>query len=82
VSITDWSYALAAVNLGVQWLVAHHRSYGWLLGIAAQIPWTVYDLATHQPGFLLMSAAAIPIDLRGWRNFRKASHCPPTRDGS
>lgn len=75
-TVTDWSYGLAVVNLGVQWLVAHHKPWGWLVGIAAQVPWTVYDIASRQYGFLLLTVVGVPIYLRGWRNFRKATHCP------
>ena len=68
---TAGSFILAAVNLTAMWLLARKKRAGFVIALAAQVPWTVYDIATAQYGFLLITVASIPVDVKGWREWRK-----------
>jgi hypothetical protein len=68
--LTAGSFILAAVNLTAMWLLARKKRAGFVIALAAQVPWTVYDLWTGQFGFLLITAASIPVDVKGWREWR------------
>ena len=61
------STLLALLNLASAMLIAERRRAGWLVALAAQIPWTWYDLWTRQPGFLLLTLIYVPVYVRGWR---------------
>jgi hypothetical protein len=67
---------LSLLNLASAALIADRRRAGWLVALAAQIPWTCYDLWTRQPGFLLLTLFYVPVYLRGWRRSREAAHQP------
>lgn len=69
--LTYGSLALAAVNITVTLLIGHGKPYGWLAAIAIQIPWSVYDVATRQWGFLLITAVTVPTYLREYRHRRR-----------
>lgn len=71
-SLALGSVLLSLLNLGSAALIAENRRAGWIVAIAAQVPWTWYDLWTRQLGFLLLSAIYVPVYLRGWR--RAAAH--------
>jgi hypothetical protein len=64
------STVLAAVTLLSMWLIGRRLAVGWLVAIGAQFLWVPYDLWSHQPGFLLITLASVPVYMRGWRNFR------------
>jgi hypothetical protein len=64
------SFGLAALNLTVQLLIARKKAYGWLVALGAQIPWTAYDIATRQYGWLILSVVYVPVYIHGWRQFR------------
>jgi hypothetical protein len=68
------SVLLSLLNLASAALIAERRSAGWLVALAAQIPWTCYDLWTRQPGFLLLTLFYVPVYLRGWRRSREPAH--------
>lgn len=68
--LTAGSFALALVNLTVMWLLSRKHPAGWLLGITAQLLWVPYDVATAQYGFVLITCAAVPVYVRGWRDWR------------
>jgi hypothetical protein len=61
------SVLLALLNLTSATLVADGRRVGWLVALAAQVPWSWYDLRTGQIGFLLLTLVYVPVYLRGWR---------------
>ena len=44
------SVLLSLLNLASAALIAERRRAGWLVALAAQIPWTWHDLRTRQPG--------------------------------
>ena len=62
-----WSWILTAVGVTGLYFAGRHRRIGWAIGIAAQVLWVAYALATDQHGFLVSAAAY------GWvyvKNFR------------
>lgn len=65
------SLLLALLNIVVLWGVAGGRRWGWLLGLLSQLPWTIYDLWSRQPGFLLLTVIYVPIYWRGHRGTRR-----------
>jgi len=52
------SVLLWLLNLAGAALIAGRRRAGWLVALAAQIPWTWHDLRARQPGFLLLRSSA------------------------
>ena len=52
-----WSWLLTAVGVTGLYFAGRHRRIGWAIGIAAQILWVAYALATAQHGFLVSVAA-------------------------
>jgi hypothetical protein len=72
------SVVLALLNLTSAALIAERRRIGWLVALAAQVPWSWYDLRTGQFGFLLLTLVYVPVYVRGWRT---ALPAPGPRDG-
>lgn len=64
------SVLLSMLNLASAALIAERRRCGWLVALAAQVPWVWYDVSTRQLGFLLLTLVYAPIYLRGWRHSR------------
>lgn len=69
--LTYGSLALAAVNITVTLLVGHGRRAGWILAACMQVPWTGYDIATRQWGFLALTVITVPTYLREYRRARQ-----------
>lgn len=65
------SVVLALLNLTSAALIAERRRIGWLVALAAQVPWSWYDLRTGQVGFLLLTLVYVPVYIRGWRTARR-----------
>ena len=70
------SVLLSLLNLASAALIAERRRAGWLVALAAQIPWTWYDLWTRQLGFLLLTFIYVPVYVRGWRKARALARLP------
>ena len=68
------SVLLSLLNLASAALLAERRRTGWLVALAAQLPWTWYDLWTRQYGFLMLTIFYLPVYVRGWRKARGAAH--------
>jgi len=75
------SVLLSLLNLASSALIAERRRAGWLVALAAQIPWTWYDLWTRQLGFLLLTLIYVPVYVRGWRKAQNLAHPPPGTAG-
>jgi hypothetical protein len=75
------SALLALLNLASAALIAERRRAGWLVALAAQIPWTWYDLWTRQLGFLLLTFIYVPVYVRGWQKARNPARPPLSRAG-
>jgi hypothetical protein len=67
------SALLALLNLASATLIAERCRAGWLVALAAQVPWSWYDLRTGQLGFLLLTLVYVPVYVRGWRTARRPS---------
>jgi hypothetical protein len=74
------SVLLSLLNIASAALIAERRRAGWLVALAAQIPWTWYDLWTRQLGFLLLTLIYVPVYLRGWRKARNLALAPLSND--
>lgn len=70
------SVLLSLLNLVSAALIAERRRTGWLVALAAQLPWTWYDLWTRQFGFLMLTIFYLPVYVRGWR--KAPEPAPPT----
>ena len=68
------SVLLSLLNLASTTLIAERRRTGWLVALAAQLPWTWYDLWTRQFGFLMLTIFYVPIYVRGWRKAPRPGH--------
>jgi hypothetical protein len=75
------SVLLSLLNLASAALIAERRRAGWLVALAAQIPWTWYDLWTGQLGFLLLTFIYVPVYVRGWRKARTLARLPSSTAG-
>ena len=75
------SVLLSLLNLASAALIAERRRAGWLVALAAQIPWTWYDLWTRQLGFLLLTFIYVPVYVRGWRKARTLARVPSSTAG-
>jgi hypothetical protein len=73
------SVLLALLNLTSATLLAEGRRAGWLVALAAQVPWSWYDLRTGQLGFLLLTLVYVPVYIRGWRTARRPATGPVAR---
>jgi len=69
--LTAGSIILGLLNVTATLLIGRRNQAGWWLAIAAQAPWCAYDIVTSQLGFLLISAAALPVYLNGLRAARR-----------
>lgn len=75
------SVLLSLLNLASAALIAERHRAGWLVALAAQIPWTRYDLWTRQLGFLLLTFIYVPVYVRGWRKARTLARLPSSAAG-
>lgn len=75
------SVLLSLLNLASAALIAERHRAGWLVALAAQIPWTWYDLWTRQLGFLLLTFIYVPVYVRGWRKARTLARLPSSTAG-
>ena len=66
-SVWVTSLLLSLGSVSGTWLIAHGIRAGWLFMLLFQAPVSVYDVATHQYGFLLSSALGGSAYFHGWR---------------
>jgi hypothetical protein len=71
VLLTAGSVLLGLLNVTATFLIGRRKQAGWWLALAAQVPWCAYDTITGQYGFLLITAAALPVYLSGLRAARR-----------
>lgn len=76
-----WSIALTAMGLVTVYLAGQRRTSAWVVGLANQVVWTVYAVATGQWGFLASVACYGALYLRNLLAWRRADALtPPTAD--
>jgi nicotinamide riboside transporter PnuC len=66
-----WSWALAAVGITGIWLAGRNNKLGWAIGLAAQVLWLAYAIATRQWGFIATALAYGAIYGRNWWKWRE-----------
>ena len=68
------STTLAAIGLAQAWLTRHHVRWAWLIVIAIQVPWTIWDVAVGWAalGPFVMGVAQAWNAWRGWREWGQA----------
>lgn len=52
-----WSFVLAAVGIAGIYLAGKKSKWGWALGLAAQVLWLIFAVATAQYGFILTAVS-------------------------
>jgi hypothetical protein len=52
-----WSWSLTAVGVTGLWIAGRGYWWAWLIGLAAQVLWFTYALATKQYGFIVSAFA-------------------------
>ena len=62
-----WSYALAAVGILGIYLAGRRSLWGWAVGVAAQVLWIAFAVATSQYGFIISALAYGAVYGRNWR---------------
>jgi hypothetical protein len=67
-----WSAALTVVFLVGLILLGKHNPWGWVLGIADELLWIAYAIATHQWPFIISAVAYTTICARNLRAWRRA----------
>lgn len=61
-----WSYLLTAVGVTGLWLAGRKSRIGWAVGLAAQVLWIAYAIATRQWGFIVSSIVYGAVYARNW----------------
>lgn len=64
-----WSWGLTAVGVIALYLAGSGRRVGWAIGVASQVLWLAYAVATKQYGFIAASLAYGWVHARNWRAF-------------
>jgi hypothetical protein len=63
--LTVGSVALAIINIGVMWAMAHQWRYAWHSNLALQLLWLPYDYLTSQYGLLGLGTVITFVSLKG-----------------
>jgi hypothetical protein len=66
-----WSWILTAIGVFGLWVSSTGRSWGFLVGLAAQVLWIAYALATDQYGFIVSAIAYAWVYSRNFKTWRK-----------
>lgn len=66
-----WSFLLTAVGILGLWLAGSRRRIGWAIGVAAQVLWISYAVATSQWGFILSAVAYGTVYARNMLKWRR-----------
>lgn len=66
-----WSILLTAVGVTGLWVAGRRSAWGWVIGLAAQVLWIAYAVATQQWGFILSALAYGFIYARNAYRWRK-----------
>lgn len=52
-----WSWVLTAIGIFGLYVAGSKRSWGWLVGLGAQVLWMAYAIQSEQYGFLVSALA-------------------------
>lgn len=67
-----WSWLLTAVGVTGLWAAGSRKSWGWLIGLGAQVLWVGYALQSKQYGFLVSAVAYGTVYARNFKSWRRA----------
>ena len=59
-----WSWTLAAVGITGLYLAGKRLAAGWAIGLAAQVLWIAYGIASGQPGFIASACAYAAVNIK------------------
>lgn len=62
-----WSYLLTAIGVTGLWAAGSKKSWGWAVGLGAQVLWITYAINTEQWGFILSAFAYGSVYIRNIR---------------
>lgn len=72
-----WSWLLAAIGVSGLWLAGSKRALGWHIGLAVQVLWIVYAVATRQWGFIASALAFAAVNLRNLIRWKREAQDSP-----
>ena len=61
-----WSYLLTAAGVTGIWLAGRKSTWGWAIGLGAQVLWVAYAVATRQWGFIVSALVYGSVYARNW----------------
>ncbi|TDC30085.1 hypothetical protein E1211_24890 [Micromonospora sp. 15K316] len=71
-----WSWSLTAVGVLGIYLAGRRSAAGWGVGVAAQVLWIAYAIATRQWGFIASALAYSTVYGRNWLAWRRDTSAP------
>lgn len=66
-----WSWILTAGGVFGLWLAGRRNVWGWAVGLAMQMLWVAYAVATVQWGFIVSALAYGTVYARNWIRWRR-----------
>lgn len=66
-----WSYLLTAVGVTGIWLAGRKSTWGWAIGLGAQVLWIAYAIATRQWGFIVSALVYGTVYARNWARWTR-----------
>lgn len=66
-----WSWILTAGGVFGLWLAGRRNVWGWAVGLAMQVLWVAYAVATTQWGFIVSAVAYGTVYGRNWIRWRR-----------
>lgn len=74
-----WSWLLTGVGVTGLYFAGRKRALGWGIGIAAQVLWFTYAVATTQWGFIVSCLAYGAVYARNFVAWRREARAPATK---
>ena len=71
-----WSFALTAIGVLGIYISGKKNYWGWGIGLAAQVLWFAYAIATQQWGFIISCFAYGYVYAKNFRQWRKDAAKP------
>ena len=69
-----WSWLLTSVGITGLFLAGSKKKIGWALGIAVQVLWMAYALATAQLGFVVSALIYAGVYARNWWRWHRETN--------
>ena len=68
-----WSWILTAIGVFGLYIASRKLAWGFLVGLAAQVLWVVYAVATEQYGFIVSALLYGWVYSRNFKTWRRAA---------